>query len=119
MNTNIKNIANRLVELTRNKLFLQAQSELFSDNAQSIEPENSGRNSVFGLQAMQEKETAFLNNIFKWNSIKVSEPTCTERYFSIKMYVDVILTTGRQVIVDEIIIYEVENNKIIKEQFFY
>lgn len=116
---NITTIAERLVELTQNKLFLEAQSELFSENAISLEPENSGRKSVYGLKAMQEKEQAFLNAIQEWKSIEVSNPVIAQNFFSIKMFVDVVLKNGQSVIVNEIIVYEIKNNKIIKEQFFY
>jgi hypothetical protein len=115
----IKYIANRLVELTRQKLFLEAQSELFSENALSIEPENSGRLSMVGLKAMQTKEKAFLEAILEWHRIEVSAPVISTNYFSVKMLVEVTLKTGQSITVDEIIVYEVREGKIVKEQFFY
>jgi hypothetical protein len=91
----INYIANRLVELTSQKLFLEAQSELFSENALSIEPENSGRQSMVGLKAMQTKEKAFLEAILEWHRIEVSEPIISTHYFSVKMLVEVTLNTGQ------------------------
>lgn len=115
----ITGIAHRLVELTRKKLFLEAQIELFSENAMSLEPEKSGRHSVTGLKAMQEKEQNFLNAISVWDRIEVSEPVIAANYFSVQMLVEVTLKTGEHVLVNEIITYEVAGGKIVKEQFFY
>jgi hypothetical protein len=115
----IGEIAKRLVELTRQKCFLEVQSELFSENAIGIEPDRSGRQSVRGLKAMQEKEQNFLNAIASWQHIEVSDPVIATNYFSVKMQVEVTLKTGQKVAVDEIIVYEVARGKIIKEQFFY
>lgn len=115
----INAIAERLVELTRQKLFLEAQTELFSESAAGIEPDRSGRQSVKGLKAMQEKEQNFLNAIASWQQVEVSNPIIATSYFSVKMRVEAILKTGHKVAVNEIIVYEVANGKIVKEQFFY
>jgi hypothetical protein len=112
-------IANRLVELTTQKLFLEAQAELFDENAVSLEPENSGRASVIGLEAMQKKEHSFLNAIQQWQKIEVSKPLISNDYFSVKMTVDVILKNGQNIVVNEIIVYQTKNDKIVKELFFY
>jgi hypothetical protein len=115
----ITSIANRLVELTRKKFFLEAQIELFSENAIGLEPEKSGRRSVTGLKAMQEKEQNFLNAISVWHRIEVSEPITAANYFSVQMQIEVTLKAGQYVLVNEIIVYEVAGGKIITEQFFY
>jgi hypothetical protein len=104
-------IANRLVELTT--------QELFDENAVSLEPENSGRASVIGLEAMQKKEHSFLNAIQQWQKIEVSKPLISNDYFSVKMTVDVILKNGQNIVVNEIIVYQTKNDKIVKELFFY
>lgn len=112
-------IASRLVELTRQRLFLEAQAELFDEKAAGIEPENSGRPSVSGLDAMQEKEHRFLNAVSEWLKMEVSEPLISKNYFSIKMTVDVMLKNGQTIVLEEIIVYETKDDKIIKQQFFY
>ncbi len=115
----INEIANRLVELLRQKKFLDAQKQLFAMDAINLEPEMYKQRSVSGLEAMIIKEKRFLSNIKKWNHFTISEPLISANHFTIHMVTDVTLKNEEQVYIDEIIVYEVENGKIIKEQFFY
>ncbi len=115
----IKTIAHQLIALLREKRFLEAQEQLFAIDAINQEPELYKERSVFGLKAMMVKEKRFLSNIKKWNHFEVSEPLISKHHFTIHMITDVLLKNEQNVRIDEIIIYEVDNNKIIKEQFFY
>ncbi len=115
----IKTIAHQLVALLREKRFLEAQEQLFAIDAINQEPELYKERSVFGLKGMMVKEKRFLSNIKKWNHFEVSEPLISKNHFTIHMITDVLLKNEQNVRIDEIIIYEVDNNKIIKEQFFY
>ncbi|GAA4272213.1 SnoaL-like domain-containing protein [Aquimarina gracilis] len=115
----INTIANQLVTLLRQKRFLEAQETLFASEAVSLEPEFNKERSTFGLEAMTTKEKRFLANIKQWNHFEVSDPLISKNHFIIHMITDVILKNNDNIHIDEIIIYEVDNNKIIKEQFFY
>ncbi len=115
----ITTIANQLVKLLRDKRFVDAQEQLFAEDAINQEPETFKERSVFGLKAMIQKEKRFLSTIKQWNHFEVSEPLISRNHFSIRMMTDVLLTNNQKVCIDEIIVYEVANDKIIKEQFFY
>ncbi len=115
----ITTIANQLVKLLREKRFLDAQEQLFAMHAVNQEPEMFKERSVNGLKAMIEKEKRFLSNIKKWTHFEVSEPLISNSHFSIRMFTEIILINNDKVSIDEIIVYEVANGKIIKEQFFY
>ncbi|WP_160114766.1 SnoaL-like domain-containing protein [Aquimarina sp. AU474] len=115
----IQEIANSLVDLLRQKKFLDAQVQLFTIDAISLEPELYKQRSVFGLDAMIIKEKRFLSNIKKWNHFTISEPLLSLDHFTIHMITDVTLKNEERIHIDEIIVYEVESGKIIKEQFFY
>lgn len=117
--TDIRTTANRLVELLKQKKFLEAQDEFFASDAVSQEPDQFKDRSVSGLGAIKKKEEHFLKNIKKWNRFEVSEPLISRNYFSIGMITEVELVTGDVLSIDEIIVYEVHNGKISKEQFFY
>ncbi|WP_282088067.1 SnoaL-like domain-containing protein [Aquimarina algiphila] len=112
-------IANQLVDLLKEKKFLEAQEQLFALEAVNIEPEQYQERSVIGLKAIIQKEKTFLSNIKQWNRFEVSKPLVSSNHFSIRMITDVTLVNNTDVCIDEIIVYEVANGKIIKEQFFY
>lgn len=116
---NLSTIASTLVELLRNKQFLTAQRQLFADHVVSLEPEPFSNRSVEGLPALLKKEEQFLGFIKNWNHYSVSDPVLSKDHFSLAMKTEVELLNGDIVSIDEIIVYEVAEGKINKEQFFY
>jgi hypothetical protein len=116
---NINEIAHRLVELLKEKKFLETQKELFDEDVVSQEPEEAKSRSVNGLESILLKENNFLKNIKQWKNFEVSEPIISKDFFSIRMFTEVVLLNDREVSIDEIIVYEVRHGKIVKEQFFY
>jgi hypothetical protein len=115
----IETIANRLVTLLKQKKFLEAQEELFAADAVSQEPEKLKERSVSGLDAIMQKEKYFLKNIKEWNRFEITEPIISKNHFSVGMITEVEMITGAKISIHEIIVYEVSNGKIIKEQFFF
>lgn len=112
-------IANKLVELLREKKILEAQQQLFATDAINQEPDMYKEKSVAGLEAMIQKEKRFLLYIKKWNHFEVSEPLVSKDHFSIRMITDVTMVNNDNVVIDEVVVYEVREGKIVKEQFFY
>ncbi len=115
----INSLANKLVALLREKKFIEAQEELFSEDAITQEPEKFKERSVKGRDAIIQKEKRFLKAVKEWIRFEVSDPIVSQNYFSITMYTEVELINNQKILLDEIIIYEVNNGLIIKEQFFY
>lgn len=112
-------VANRLIELTRQGLFLEAQQELFAPQAINQEPSHSRSPSVSGLAAILQKEEQFLKQVQQWHEIEVSEPLLAGNYFSLRMCIDVSLQSGKSLQLEEIIVYQIQEGKIVREQFFY
>jgi len=113
-------IANRLVELCRGGKFEQAQKELYSNDAKSIEPEDApGVTTVAGLDKIIEKGNEFEAMIEEFYSSEVSDPVIAGNYFSISLIMDVTLKEMGRTLMEEICLYKVENGKIVSEQFFY
>ena len=115
----IKTISERLVALLKEKKFLQAQQELFHEDIISIEPSFHPANRTEGLSEVLKKEKAFLRNVGEWEKFEVSDPIVSESYFCIQMHFKFSTHSGNQFEINEIIMYEVENKKIVSEQFFY
>ena len=115
-----KDVANRLYELFKENKWMEAQQELFSNDAESIEPKDSpGLQSVKGIDAIRKKGEDFNNMVEEVHGGWVSEPIVAGKYIAVAMGMDCTYKgMGRQKM-DEIVLYEVKDGKIVKEQFFY
>jgi hypothetical protein len=113
-------IANRLVELCRSGMYEEAQNELFSDDAESIEPPGvPGLQSVKGIDQIRKKGQDFQNMVEAIHSGSVSDPVVAGKYISLAMILDATYKgMGRQKM-EEIALYETKDGKIVKEQFFF
>lgn len=115
-----QDVANRLHELFKENKWTEAQQELFSDDAESIEPKDSpGLQSVKGIDAIRKKGEDFSNMVEEMHGGWASEPIVAGKYIAVAMGMDCTFKgMGRQKM-DEIALYEVKDGKIVKEQFFY
>jgi hypothetical protein len=113
-------IANRLSELFKENKWMEAQEELFSEDAESIEPPHAqGLQTVRGLDAIKKKGEDFNNMIEEVHGGYAGEPIVAGNHIALAMGIDCTYKgMGRQKM-DEIAVYEVKDGKIVKEQFFY
>ena len=113
-------VADRLSELFKENKWAEAQQELFSDDAESIEPPGSpGMQSVKGREAIKKKGEDFNNMLEEMHGGYAGEPIVAGKYIAVAMGIDATYKgMGRQKM-DEIALYEVKDGKIVKEQFFY
>jgi len=119
---NTEAIAKRLVELCRQGKYEEAQIELYSDDAVSIEMEGLPPGSVAnvkGLDAIREKSREFNAGIEAVHGGSVSDPIVTGNWFSIVLTLDATFKGRGRVNMEEICVYQVRNGKIVREQFFY
>ena len=113
-------VANRFNELATQGQWDQIQNELFSDDAVSIEPDNSpGLKSVKGLSAIREKGKQFENMVEEMHGGYSNQPQIAGNHFAVAMGMDVTYKGQGRMKMDEIAVYEVKDGKIVKEQFFY
>lgn len=116
---NTTEVANRLVELLKTGQFEQAQKELFSDKVVSVEPESANIPEMSGLESILAKGEQFRDSVQDWHGITVSDPVITYNHFAIALKVELTFKGQEKSIMDEIILYKVEDGKIVSEQFFY
>lgn len=113
-------IAHRLVELGRQGKIDDALKELFSDNAVSIEPDQSmGPQRVTGLAAIRKKSEGFASMLEEFHGSTISEPVVAGNYFSISWILDATMKGQKRTEMKEICVYKVEDGKIVSEQFFF
>jgi len=113
-------VADRLSQLFKENKWNEAQEELFSDDAKSIEPAGpQGLATVEGLDAIKKKGEEFNNSLEEMHGGYASEPLVAGRYIAVAMGLDATMKGVGRMKMDEIALYEVKDGKIVSEQFFY
>lgn len=112
-------VADRLVELCRQGQFEAAHTELYAEDAVSIEAEGAPVKVVEGLDAIQEKGRQFMSTVEEFHGVVVSEPLVAGDHFTVSMALDTTMKGRGRLTMEELCVYEVEDGKIISEQFFY
>ena len=113
-------VANRLIELCRQGKIHETLTELYADNAISIEPNDSmGPRQQSGLPAIIEKGKMFDSMLEEFHGSTISDPIVAGNYFSISWVLDATMKGRGRMKMEEICVYRVEEGKIVHEQFFF
>ena len=117
---NTLEVAKRLVALCREQKWETAQRELYAESAKSIEPYDTPMSprEVVGLPAILEKGKKFTSSVETMHKLTVSEPLIATNSFACTMHLDVTMKGEGRMQMAELCVYQVENGKIISEQFF-
>lgn len=112
-------VANRLVELMRKGEGMTAINELYADTIVSKEMPGFPGEITAGKKAVTAKSEAWLNNVQEFHKGEISEPHVAGNHFSCTMDFDVTFKDRGRQKMNEICVYEVNDGKIVHEQFFY
>ena len=113
-------VANRLNELFKENKWKEAQEELFSQDAESIEPATFARiQTVEGLDNIKKKGEEFNAMVEEMHGGWVSEPIVAGNFIAVAMGMDATMKGAGRMKMDEIALYEVKDGKIVREEFFY
>jgi ketosteroid isomerase-like protein len=115
-----KEIASRLVELCQKGDFETALTELFSEDATSIEPHASPafEKETKGMKAIKEKGEKWNAMVQEVHGITVSDPLVATNSFCCTMRLNVTMKEGGPMDMTELCVYETKDGKIVSEQFF-
>jgi hypothetical protein len=113
-------IATRLAELCNQGKFEAAQTELFADDAVSIEQEGSAEmpKETKGLRNIIEKGHRWEAGIEKVHSCSASKPLVAGNAIAMTLALDVTMKGRGRMKLEEVCVYEVKDGKIASEQFF-
>ncbi|MFZ4632857.1 MAG: SnoaL-like domain-containing protein [Saprospiraceae bacterium] len=114
-----KEVASRYYELAQTGRYDLIVEELYSDDAESHEPEGSNLASVHGKEAIREKAAQFQEQTEEVHSGWCGEPVVGDKYFSCAMGMDITLKGMPRMNMDEVCVFKVIDGKIVSEQFFY
>ncbi len=116
---NTQQVANRLVEMCRNGENMQALEELYGDNIVSREMPGIPGEVTTGIKAVFKKSEDWFENLEEMHSASVSDPLVAGNHFSVTMNMDITTKDRGRMQLDEVCVYEVNNGKIVNEQYFY
>ncbi len=116
----VQEIANQLVSLCNQGKFEEAVEALYSPDIVSIEPRSGGvTERIKGLHAYHEKGKKWQGMLEAFHGSEMSKPVVAGQFFTCKMVLDVTMKGGVREKSEEICLYQVQDQKIVKEQFFY
>lgn len=113
-------VAARFNELAKQEKWFEIQEELFADDVKSIEPANSPYlKNAEGKEAVRKKAEAFVSKIEAAHRMHTTDPVVAGNYFAVGREKDLTVNGFGRIQINEIMMYEVKDGKIISEQFFY
>lgn len=113
-------VADRFNELALQEKWFDIQDELFSEDVRSVEPENSPYlKTVTGKKAVRKKAEDWVKKIEKVHKLSTTTPVVGGNSFAVGRNMDFDVQGLGRVVINEIMVYEVKEGKIVLEQFFY
>ena len=113
-------VAKRFSELAQERKWFEIQDELFSDDVRSIEPPGAKNlPNAEGKIAVRKKGEAWVKRVEAFHGGRTSEPVIGGNHFAVSRQASMTVQGIGEVEVDQIMLYEVRDGKIVMEQFFY
>jgi ketosteroid isomerase-like protein len=113
-------VAARFYELAKEEKWFEIQDEFFADNVKSIDPENSPYFPYAeGKTAVRKKGEDFVKRIEAVHKVATTAPLVAGHHFAVGREKDLTVQGLGRIQINQIMMYEVKDGKIISEQFFY
>ena len=113
-------VAERFNELAQQEKWFEIQDELFADNVKSVDPTNSPYfGYAEGKAPVRKKGEDFVSQVTELHKAYTSKPIIAGNHFAVVREVDITHQVHGRIQINEIMLYEVKDGKIILEQFFY
>ena len=113
-------IADRFHELAQKEKWFEIQDEFFSEDVKSVDPEGSPYfGYAEGKSAVRKKGENFVKRIEAVHSLRTSAPIVAGNHFVVVREKDITVRPHGRIKINELMLYEVRDGKIVLEQFFY
>ncbi|NER11914.1 nuclear transport factor 2 family protein [Leptobacterium flavescens] len=112
-------VANRLVSLCREGQNAQAIEELYADNVVSKEMPGFPGELASGKAEVLQKNMDWFASIAEFHGSEISEPVVAGNHFTCRMSFDATFKDRGRQQMEEVCVFEVNDGKIVNEQFFY
>jgi ketosteroid isomerase-like protein len=116
----MQEIVSRFHELAQQEKWFEIQDELFSDDVKSIDPpESPYMGFAQGKSNVRQKGENWVARVTALHGASTSAPVVGGKYFAVGRKLDITTQDHGRIQLDEVMIYEVKDGKIVSEQFFY
>jgi hypothetical protein len=116
----IHEIAARFNELAQQEKWFEIQDEFFAENVKSIDPHNSPYfENAEGKANVRKKGEAFVKKIQEVHKTSTTQPIIGGNHFAVGREMDITVQGFGRIQINQVMLYEVKDGKIISEQFFY
>ena len=113
-------VAYRFIELAQEGKWFEIQDELFADDVISIEPPGAKHlPNAEGKAAVRKKGEAWVKRVEAFHGGQTSKPVVGGNFFAVARQASMTVQGIGRVDVDQVMLYEVKDGKIVREQFFY
>lgn len=116
---NTQDVANKWAQMCREGKNMECIEELYADNVVSKEMPGYPEEVVSGKQNVWDKSKAWLDNVEEFHGGNISDPVIAGNHFTSKMEFDVTFKDRGRQQMEEVCVFEVNDGKIVNEQFFY
>jgi ketosteroid isomerase-like protein len=115
-----KEIADKLVSICRKGDFKKAISELYADDAVSVEPNATPafEKETKGLKAILAKGDKWNAMVTEVHKVAMSDPIVASNSFACTLNMEVTIKERGHMDIAEICLYQVKDGKIISEHFY-
>lgn len=113
-------VAARFNELAKQEKWFEIQDELFAKNVKSIDPLHSPYLGCSeGKAAVRKKGEEWVKKIEAVHRTHTTEPVVAGNHFAVGREMDLTAEGFGRIQINEIMLYEVMDGRIVTEQFFY
>ncbi len=116
---NTSEVAKKWYEMCSQGQNLECINELYDEQITSKEMPGMPGEIVTGKQNVWDKNKQWLDNVVEFHGGEISEPIVAHNHFTTKMTFDVTFKDRGRQQMEEVVVFEVKNGKIVNEQFFY
>jgi hypothetical protein len=116
----VREVAARFNELAQQEKWFEIHDELFAENVRSVEPPHSRYlKDAEGKGPVRKKAEDFVKRVEAGHRFHTTEPAIGGNHFSVGREMDMTVRGLGRIQINEIMVYEVKEGKIVLEQFFY
>ncbi len=113
-------VAARFDALAQQEKWFEIQEEFFAETIRSIDPLDSPYlGYAEGKANVRKKGEDFVKKIQAFHGAHTSSPVVGGNFFSVARSMEATIEGFGRIKMDQIMLYEVQNGKIVLEQFFY
>jgi ketosteroid isomerase-like protein len=115
-----REVAARFNHLAQQEKWFEIQDELFADDVRSVEPPAATHlQNAAGKEAVRKKAEDFVNRIEQVHRASTTAPVVAGNHFAVGREIETTVRGIGRISMDEVMLYEVRNGRIVLEQFFY